>query len=185
MAYAVVGVLVVVLLAVAGYYLARFMKGRLKLDLTRNAADSGETFDGQVSLEAKRSIHGLLKVSLVAREERRRRNRSSDNNSTEWVEVYRQDRILEETRSFPAGYTKTYAFKIVAPTSSEARQGGAVLREVGQQVGDGAMGALVKMAAGAMDMFQGRLKWHVESRLDAEGVDLLTKRKVHVNLHDA
>jgi hypothetical protein len=182
--YIVVGVIVLAILAVVAYYMARFMKGRLKLNLSRNTAGSGESFSGDVSLEAKKSIHGLLKISLVGREEQRRRSSSRDGDSTEWVEVYRQDCILEEARDFPSGFTKTYSFEMVAPTSSEARQGGSMLREMGEKAGDGVMGSMVKMAASVADMTRGRLKWHVESRLDADGVDLFTKQKVHVNLRD-
>jgi hypothetical protein len=181
--YVLIGVLVVGVLAVVGYYVARFMKGRLKLEMARTAADSGETLGGRVTVEAKRPIQGLLKVSLVGREERRRRRHGNDRDTREWVEVYRQDRILEETREFPAGYTKTYAFEIVAPTSTEARRGGGALRKAGEEAG-GAMGAVMKMAAGAADLLQGRIRWHVEARLDAEGVDLYTRRRAHVNLRD-
>ena len=180
--YIVAGIGVLIVLGIVGYYVARFMKGRLKLELARNSADSGEPLSGKVAMEAKRPIRGLLRVSLVGREKRRTRS-SSGSDSTKWVEVYRQDRILEETREFPSGYTKTYSFEIVAPTSAEARRGGAILSKVGEEVG-GAAGQVMKLAAGAANLFQGRIYWHVESRLDADGVDLFTKRRAHVNLRD-
>lgn len=182
--YIIGGVVIAIILAVVAYYVARFMKGSVKLQLARNSASSGEALTGRVDLEAKRSIHGLLKVSLVGREKRRKRSTSGDGDTTEWVEVYRADRILEETRDFPSGYTQTYEFEIVAPTSAEARQGGAIMREMADKAGDGVMGSVMKMAAGAADMMQGRIYWHMESRLDADGVDLYTKEKVTVNLRD-
>lgn len=181
--YIIGGIVVGVLVAVIAYYMARFMKGKLAMELSRNAAASGEPLAGRVDLEAKKSIHGLLKVSLVGREKRTKRDHDGDK-STEWVEVYRQDRILEETRDFGAGYTQTYEFEIVAPTSAEARRGGAVMREMAEKAGDGVMGSVMKMAAGAADMMQGRIYWHMEARLDADGVDLYTKEKVTVNLRD-
>ncbi|MDX1566069.1 MAG: hypothetical protein R3236_11715 [Phycisphaeraceae bacterium] len=180
--YIVLGIVILIVLGIVAYYVARFMKGRLKLELSSNAADSGEPLSGKVAMEAKRPIRGLLKVSLVGREKQRTRS-SSGNDSTKWVEVYRQDQVLEETREFPAGYTKTYAFEIVAPTSAEARRGGAILNKVGEKAG-GAVEKVLKVAAGAANLIQGRIYWHVESRLDADGVDLYTKRRAHVNLRD-
>lgn len=184
MPYVIIGVIVLILLGVGAYYGARFMKGRLVLELSRDAADSGQLLSGKVSLEAKKPIHGLLKVSLVGREKRKKRGIGDDNDSTEWVEVYRQDHILEETRDFPAGFTETYSFEIVAPTSAEARTGGGVLRAAADAAGGGVMGAALQAAAGAADFMSGRVYWHVESRLDADGIDLFTKEKCRVNLRD-
>ena len=181
--YIVGGVVIAIILAIAGYYIARFMKGSVKLQLARNSAASGEPLTGRVDLEAKRSIRGLLLVSLVGREKRQKRDSDGDT-STEWVEVYRQDRILDETRDFPSGFTQTYEFELVAPTRDQARVGGAVMRKAAENVGDGVMGSVMKMAAGAADMMQGRIYWHVEVRMDAKGVDLYTKEKVTVNLRD-
>ncbi len=182
--YIIGGVVLAVLIAIIAYYVARFMKGSVKLPLARNSAASGEPISGRVDLEAKRSIHGLLKVSLVGREKREKRSSNGDGTTTEWVDVYRADRILEETRDFGGGFTQTYEFETVAPTSAEARRGGAVIREMADKAGDGVMGSVMKMAAGAADMMQGRIYWHMEARLDADGVDLYTKEKVTVNLRD-
>lgn len=183
--YIVIGVVAVIVIAVAAYYIARFMKGRLKLELLSNAADSGQPLRGKIALEAKKPINGLLKVSLIGREKRKKRSlSSSDNDSYEWVEVYRQDKILEETREFPAGFTKNYDFEIIAPTAAEARSGGAMLRQAADQMGDSVMGGIAKIAAAGVDLMQGRIKWHIEARLDADGVDLYDKERCQVNLRD-
>ena len=183
--YIVIAVAVLILAAVLAYYIARFMKGSLKLDLSRNAASYGETVAGRITLEAKRPINGLLKVSLVGREKRRtKRVGGAEDDSTEWVEVFREDNILEETRQFEPGFTKTYQFEILAPTAAEARTGGAALRQIADQMGEGMAGNLTRMAAGAADFMRGRIYWHIESRLDADGVDLFTKQRCQINLRD-
>lgn len=182
--YIFIAVLVLILGGVIAYYVARFMKGKLELTLARNTASSEQLLSGQVTLTAKKPIHGLLKVSLVGREKRRKRRSGSDNDTTEWVEVYRYDHVLEETRDFEAGFMQSYDFDLLAPTAAEARSGGSIMRAVADGMGDGAISTVMKVAAGAADFMQGRIYWHVESRLDADGVDLFDKEKCTVNLRD-
>lgn len=173
---------VLVALAVVGvcvglYYLARFMKGSLKIELARDAASSEELFSGTVALQAKKQIHGLLKVSLVGREQHEKA-RSSKNNRKEWVEVYRYDHVLEEARTFEPGFSETYSFDLLAPTVAEVSSGAAKL----QAAAASSDNAGLKMAAGLVGFLGGKIHWHIESRLDAKGVDLYTKEKCEVNL---
>ena len=46
MQYFVIGVLVLVVVAIAAYYILRFMKGKLELHLNRSSAASGNRFKG-------------------------------------------------------------------------------------------------------------------------------------------
>lgn len=179
--YIVIAVIVLILGGVIAYYGARFMKGKLTLELSRDSASSEELISGTVSLEAKKSIHGLLKVSLVGREKRTRRKSDGDKD-TEWVEVYRYDKVLEETRDFEPGFTQDYSFDLLAPTTEEVRSGQAMLKAAANAAGDGMMGGVLKAAADGAGFMAGRVYWHVESRLDADGVDLFTKEKCSVNL---
>ena len=184
--YIIVGVIVGGVLALGGYFLAQYLKGRLGLTLDQQSvATGGGHLTGTVTIEAKRPIRGLLKVSLVGKERRRSHSTNESGSTYEWVEVYRQDQILENTRDFPVGHKESYDFKLEVPTASGARgQSGAALREIAEQVGDGALGSIMKVAVGAASRQHGRLSWRVESRLDAEGIDLATKRKIVVNLDD-
>ena len=179
--YIVIAVIVLILGGVIAYYGARFMKGKLTLELSRDSASSEELISGTVSLEAKKSIHGLLKVSLVGREKRTRRKSDGDKDN-EWVEVYRYDKVLEETRDFEPGFTQDYSFDLLAPTTEEVRSGQAMLKAAANAAGDGMMGGVLKAAAAGAGFMAGRVYWHVESRLDADGVDLYTKEKCSVNL---
>jgi hypothetical protein len=181
MIYIVGGVIAVIVAAILAYYGARYLKGRLELEMLRDSAASNETLAGRIYLEAKKPMRGSLKVSLVGREQRRRRNRENQD-TTEWVEVYRHDLVLEETRDFAPGFTQEYRFELQAPTAAEARRGGDLIRQAAAEVGDGVLGSVMQMAAGAADMMQGRIVWHVEGRVDVKGVDLYAKRQVTVNL---
>ncbi|MEM6258566.1 MAG: hypothetical protein AAGI37_09670 [Planctomycetota bacterium] len=181
MPYILGGIVLLIGGSIAAYYLARFMKGRLELELSRDTANSEELLSGRVNLIAKKDIRGLLKVSLVAREKRTKRDSDGDK-TTEYVEVYRYDHVLEETRDFQAGFEQGYNFDLLAPTSAEVRSGGAALKQMADGAGDGVMGGVLKAAAGAAGFFAGKLYWHVESRLDADGVDLYAKEKCQVNL---
>ena len=157
------------------------MKGRVTLELSRSAAGSEELISGRATVEAKKDIKGLLKVSLVGREQRTRRDRDGDK-STEWVEVYCYDNVLEEKRTFEAGFNQTYDFDLLAPSTAEVRSGSAALQSMAASAGDGMAGGLLKAAAGAASFMGGRVHWHVEVRLDAKGVDLYAKEKCQVNL---
>ncbi|MGB0766617.1 MAG: hypothetical protein ACPGYV_02780 [Phycisphaeraceae bacterium] len=179
--YVIIAVVVLVLGGVAAYFIARYMKGNLTLELSRDSASSEQTLSGTLTVEAKKEIHGLLKVSLVGREKRTRRKSNGDKD-TDWVEVYRFDQVIEETRGFEAGFREVYAFELLAPTTAEVRSRGAALKNMAASAGDGAMGSVLKAAAGAASVMGGRIYWHVEARLDAKGVDLYSKQKCHVNL---
>ena len=180
--FVVGGIIGLVILSIVIYYIARHLKGKLTLELTRSAANSGESFTGRIDLTTKKATRGFLKVSLVGRVKTRSRRAGQDNDRVEWVEIYRQDQIVEETRDFQAGFQQAYPFEVTAPTAAEAGRGGAAIRQVAEEVGEGAMGAVLKVAAGAADMFQGSIYWHIEARLDVPGVDLYAKQNASVNL---
>ncbi len=183
--YILLGVVGLVLLGVGLYYAARFMKGKLKLELSRDSASSEELLRGQVTLETKKPIHGSLKVSLVGREKRIKRSSSKAGNSKQWVEVYRYNHILEETRGFEAGFKQEYSFDLLAPTGAEVRsRSRAIVKGISDAAGDGqgVVGGVLKAAAGAASAMAGRIDWYVEARLDAKGVDLVAKQKCEVNL---
>ena len=184
--YILLGIVALILLGVGLYYAARFMKGKLKVELSRDSASSEELLSGKVALEAKKPIQGSLKVSLVGREKRIKRSSSKSGNSKQWVEVYRYTHVLEETRDFEAGFKQAYSFDLLAPTPAEVRsRSRAIAKGIDDAAGDskGVMGGVLKGAAvAASAMAAGNIHWRVEARLDAKDVDLVSKQKCHVNL---
>lgn len=179
------GIVALVLLGFGLYYLSRFMKGGLTLELSRDSASSEELLSGRVMLVTKKPIHGSLKVSLVGREKRIKRRSSSSGNSTEWAEVYRYNHTLEEMRDFEAGFEQEYRFDLLAPTTTEVRsRPRAIVKGIADAAdkSEGVMGGVLKAAAGAASAMAGTIHWHIEARLDAKGVDLYAKEKCQVNL---
>ena len=180
--YILLGIVALALLGVGLYYGARFMKGKLKLELSRDSASSEELLSGKVSLETKKPIHGSLKVSLIGREKRIKRSSSNSGNSKEWVVVYRYTHVLEQKRDFEAGFQQEYSFDLLAPTATEVSSRTTALKAVAESAGDGVMGGALKAAASVAGAMAQQIDWYVEARLDAKGVDLVSKEKCHVNL---
>ena len=155
-------------------------KGKISLDLSKGTVCSGERLTGRLTIGIKKPVRGLLNVSLVGKENRPRGGGSSGSRS---VEVYRNDQIVEETRDFPSEFSKTYHFEFIPPTATEARRENAVLAELAKQ-SEGPMGSIMKLTAASNSVFQRRIHWSIESRLDAEGIDLYQKKKLRVDLLD-
>ena len=180
-------VLVAILLPIIARSLRRVatsFRGRVLLEILSDKASSGERLIGRLTFTSKQEIRGLLKVSLVGQE---RRQRSVSSSKSDTVDVYRVNQILEETRDFPAGFTRTYDFELVVPTATEARPENEILDELGDfadRQGSKLMGAFLKLAAAKNKRSLGRIFWSIESRLDAEGIDLFEKKRVQVNLLD-
>jgi hypothetical protein len=170
-------IMAVVAIGVIAYYVARYLKGKLTLELPVKIVDSNQVLSGKLTVHAKKNIDGLLIVSLVGRIKQKK----GRNDSSEWVDVYRRDSVLEEQRIFPVGYTQQYPFEFTAPTSTEVRCIDEIIKSVANKVG-GAIGIGIKLTVAVLGIRQGRIYWHVEARLDAEGVDLYTKQKIRVNL---
>ena len=160
-----------VVLAVAAYYIMRFMKGSMKLTLPRTTFGAGEAITGSFELLVKKPIEGKkLIVSLIAKEvETYYRN---GKRHTRTHEVYRDEKIIEEARSYHPGHKATHEFEIQAPGDGSSQA----------QVPDNAIAQTIVGVAKALGAGRRRLKWRVEARLDAKGVDLATSTKVMVNL---
>ena len=180
----IIGLAIAIVAAIVGYHLLRYMKGSLKLAISRSTANSGELLTGTVTLEIKKATSGLLKVSLVGHERRRTRSSSGSGSSSKMVEVYRDDLVLEESREFSPGFSRDYPFELTAPSSSVARSGASVLNELAGKTGSDVMDNVLKVAAGFASQTASRIYWRIEARLDADGVDLYTKQKAQVNLRD-
>ena len=180
-------VLVAILLPIIARSLRRVatsFRGRVLLEILSDKASSGERLIGRLTFTSKQEIRGLLKVSLVGQE---RRRRSVGSSKSDTVDVYRVNQILEETRDFPAGFTRTYDFELVVPTATEARPENEILDELGgiaDRQGSKLMGSFLKLVAAKNKRSLGRIFWSIESRLDTEGIDLFEKKRVQVNLLD-
>ena len=149
---------------VAAYYIARYLKGSITINLPRTAFNGGEQVEGSFQLLTRKEVNANnLTAALVATEVTKERGYKG-RTTTHTREIYRSGQTLEHARVYPAGYQASYNFKIAAPESTQP---------FGQ---DSALGTAMGMLSG----FGRRIDWRVEVRLDAEGVDLAASRKISV-----
>ena len=163
---AVLGLVVVLVL---GYYIIRFMRGSIKITLLKSAFKEGEPITGSFRLMTRKELDGSrLYAALVGKEVTRERR--GDTTRTYTREVYRDEQTVEESKTFPAGQTTRYDFQLATPSSA------------GPGFLDSPLGQTLRVG---MELLGGRrryLRWTVEVRLDARGVDLASRKKITVNM---
>ncbi len=160
----IIGVVLAAVLGAAAYFVARFLKGKIKINMPRDSFSQGETVEGSFELLAKKEIRGNeLLAALVATESYTERD-FKGRSRRKTREIYRTGQQVEAGRVYPAGYRADYNFKIALPPG---------------QVGGGG-GSLLGGALNLLGSFGSRVEWRVEVRLDAEGVDLASSRRIYV-----
>ncbi len=160
-------VIILVFLAVAGFHLMRYLRGSIKIRLTNTAFNPGEPITGSVELVTRKEIAGnRLYAALIGREVTR--SRRDGKTQTHRREVYRDEATLEQDRTYLAGQALTYDFQIPVPTSENP---------------DTLESGLGKTLKTGVNLFTNRrtsMEWMVESRLEAQGLDLVSRRRVHL-----
>ncbi len=166
---AIPAILVLCVMLVAGYYLIRFMRGSIKITLAKNSFNEGEQIAGSFELTTRKEIDGnRLYVMLVGKEVTKERRGGKTRTRTR--EIYRDELTIEEAKTFPSGQTMNYDFQLATPSSA------------GPEFLTSPLGETLKVG---MELFGGRrryLRWMVEVRLDAKGVDLASRKKITVNM---
>ncbi len=162
-------IVVLALVLVAVYYIIRFMRGSIKITLAKNSFNEGEQITGSFELTTRKEIEGnRLYVMLVGKEVTKERR--GDKTLTHTKEIYRDEVTIEDVKTFSAGQTLNYDFQLATPSSS------------GSDFLSSPLGKTLKVG---MELLGGRrsyLKWIVEARLDAKGVDLVSRKKITVNM---
>ena len=166
---AIPAILVLGVMLVAGYYIIRFMRGSIKITLAKNSFNEGEQIAGSFELTTRKEIDGnRLYVMLVGKEVTKERRGGKTRTRTR--EIYRDELTIEEAKTFPSGQTMNYDFQLATPSSA------------GPEFLTSPLGETLKVG---MELFGGRsryLRWMVEVRLDAKGVDLASRKKITVNM---
>jgi len=154
---------------VAGYFIVRYMRGSIKITLAKNSFNEGEQITGSFELTTRKEIEGnRLYVMLAGKEVTKERR--GDKTRTHTREIYRDEVTIEEAKTFSAGQTMNYDFQLGTPSSAGA---------------DFLSSGLGKTLKVGMELLGGRrsyLRWIVEVRLDAKGVDLASRKKIAVNM---
>jgi len=162
-----------VIVGIIAFFVMRGMKGTITLHCEKNTFDPGETIKGSISVKIKKETRGNnLKICLTA--DRITTVYDGDERRTDHDEIYRDELVLEDKKTYPVAYENTYEFSLNIPNMNEP--GG------GQQA-DGVLGA-VGSVLGALNVNRRKTKieWQLEARLDAEGLDLVTKKDIHMRM---
>jgi len=168
----IVGALILAALIVAGYYLLRFLRGRIKIRLPKYAFNTGEKVTGTFDLKIRKPIEGnRLYAALIGEEEIRERR--GDKTRTHRNEVFRNEQTLEQSKSFIAGWSQRYNFELSTPSAQEP------------DFLNSSLGKTLKMGIELLSNTRRRLQWKVVVRLDAKGIDLASKKSISVNMSDA
>jgi len=166
------GVILVVVVLVAGYYILRYMRGSIKVALPKSGFNPGEKVAGTFELKTRKMIEARrLYAALVGEEVTKERH--GDKTRTRRREIYRDEQTLEETRTFAAGETLGYNFELTVPSVD------------GPDFLDSPLGQALKTGVSLLSGRRRYLRWKVEVRLDAKGIDLSSSKRITLNIPQA
>ncbi len=161
-------VIVAVAIGAGGYFLARFMRGTIKVLLPKTAFDQGESIKGSFELHTKKYIQGnRLIVSLIA--ERVTEIRRGDKTESRTDEIYRNEKLIEDATDYRAGFVKKYDFEIAVPNQSAT------------ELMDSPLVQSLAAAATLLGNRKTLIRWKLQALLDAKGIDIVSTKKLSVN----
>lgn len=164
----IIAVAAVAVLGTGAFFLARHLRGKIRLYLPVTGFDPGDPIKGSFELHAKKPIKGKrLIITLIGTQHIR--TKRGDKTETHSHEVYRKEEIIEESRDYPAGFRKSYDFELTAPNKEQSEMPG---------------NELIKSVVTAANMIGNRrikMRWKLEARLVAKGIDLVGSKRIHVN----
>ena len=163
-------VLLLLLLAAVVYFFMRFMRGSIKLALPQTSFGAGQMISGSFDLLTKKAIQGnQLVVTLRGVKITEYRDNDGDK-KTRTDEIYRDQVVLEAARQYPAGHSVRHDFQIPTPNvqSPEFMNSG--------------LGQTLVSAFRLLSDRRTRIKWKIEARLDAKGIDLADIQTIQLNL---
>ena len=162
------GVLLLVVVLVAGYYILRYMRGSINIAMSTSGFNPGEEVAGSFELKVRKIIEGRLYAALIGQEVTKERH--GDKTRTRTREIYRTEQTIEENKTFAAGQTLGYSFELTAPSAD------------GPDVLESPLGQALKAGMSLLSGRRRHLRWKVEVRLDAKGIDLSSSKRITLNI---
>ena len=162
-------ILGLLLVGVIAYFVMRFLRGSIKLTMPQTSFGAGQMISGSFDLMTKKSIQGN-QLFVTLRGVKETKIRDGEKTRTRRDEIYCDQVTLEDAREYPAGYSAKYDFQISTPNVQSP-----------EFVNSGIGQALVSAFRLLSDR-RTRIKWRVEARLDAKGIDLAASKSVQLNL---
>lgn len=165
----VISIFALSLAGVGIYFLLRFLRGKITLSLPITSFNPGDTIKGSFELHAKKPISGKrLVVSLIGT--RHERSRQKDGKSSSHShEIFRQEVLVEEAREYPGGFKEVYNFELPIPASDRPEFMNNNLLQT------------LATAANFIGNRRVEVRWRLEARLQAKGIDLAGSRRVTLN----
>ncbi len=164
----IISVVAAAVIGVGIFFLLRFLRGSIKLQLPITSFSPGDEITGSFELHAKKPIQGKrLVVSLIGTQHTRTtRNGKTESHSNE---IFRKEEVIEKERDYRAGFRETYNFSLGIPKGND-----------NEQMLQGVANTLM-MAANIASRSRTNIRWKLEARLVAKGIDLVGSKKVSVN----
>jgi predicted small secreted protein len=158
----------IAIVAVAGFQIARYLRGSIKLSLTQTAFDPGSVIKGSFELTTRKAIEGKqLIVSLIGSEITE--IRKNDKTEIRRQEIFRNEKQIEKERDYQAGFVKTYDFEIPVPKFNTP------------EFLNSPVGSAIASAASILTNRRTRIEWKLQARLVAKGIDLVGTKKISIN----
>ena len=168
--YIVIGIIGLIVVGIIAYYMARFMKGKMSLQLNGNYFKSGETIEGTLTVETKKAIPVDRMYVAVVGERLVHRRDSDGDTSKRWEEFHRDEYDIIYQEHLRANARESYEFAIEAPDRSRFS-----FPETGVAFVDKMVSGLQKLSG------SGKMRWFIKARLETKGVDLATSEKIKIS----
>jgi hypothetical protein len=108
-----------------------------------------------------------LKVSLIGVQTTKTHHNGKPQSQSR--EIYRDEVLIEDARTYPAGHQARYEFKIAVPDTSRP------------EFLNSGLGQALATAVRVLSDTRTSIQWKIEARLDAKGVDLATTKPIVIN----
>ncbi|MAZ66078.1 MAG: hypothetical protein CMF25_03115 [Kangiellaceae bacterium] len=162
----VIGGIVIIVVAVIGYFVAAHLKGEINIRLRQTSYRMGDTISGSFELLAKKPIEGnRLFMTLTAQEITKEYRDGKSHTRTRTI--FSEDTEINGPNMYAAGSRKNYSFEVAIPSlqsnSFLNSSWGKALSAVLSVLGDNK-----------------RIEWKLKATLDAKGVDISDSVKLHI-----
>lgn len=167
--YLILAILGGVVIGIGVLWVARKLKGSIKIDLKRSSMIPGDKIGGDINITFRKAMqsHSLDAVLIIQEKIQERRN---GNDETRTEEIYRDTVHVADGQSYNAGERVSYPFEITVPDIGSNTQA--------QNSMGGIAGTLFNAAASYIGN-RAEYIWEIEARLDAPGLDLVTTKKLN------
>lgn len=168
-------IIAVILIVVIYVFMIKYLKGKLKLNLTKTSFQNPEKIEWILDLEAKKNIAGnRLFIALVQYEKTRKRDNEGKIETTKY-EIWRFEVDIEQAKEFPSWFKNSYKFEIPFPSDNQNTNNPLLNNKI-----TNTLSKWINLLGWAY-LWTKNIEWYVEARLDAKGIDLTDSKRIYLN----